>query len=236
MVVQTVVFDLFRTLVDPEAFHPTAYKRTDRMAAVLGVDPNGLAQWWIDTKRERNISRIPTLEDRLQEYFQSTLDQTKSRSLIDQAVYEGDRYHYEALLNPHDVVIRVLTELRERKIKIGVLSNCDEDEMRCFPQSPLVKLVDAISLSIDTGFMKPEPAAFHDVLKKLGSVEPRDAIFVGDGESQELTGAKTLGFGRVIFLRQFVANTGFHSKEKLAEFTKAADRTIDSILDVTSYF
>ena len=34
---QVVVVDLFYMLVDPEAFHPAAYKRIDRMAKTISL-------------------------------------------------------------------------------------------------------------------------------------------------------------------------------------------------------
>jgi putative hydrolase of the HAD superfamily len=232
---RAVVFDLFRTLVDPEGFSPLAFMRTDRMAKALEIEPSRLLQWWMDTRRERNLHRIPTLKERLRQYCEGTLGVFKDDALIDQALHDADRYHDESLLHPHTEVTEILQELRERRVRIGMLSNCDEHEVRLWPQSPLATLVDAAALSIDTGLLKPDPASYLLVLRKLGNIPQSEAIFAGDGESQELIGAKSIGFGRVLFLRQYVAHTGFHSPEQIAEFENEADETIDDIRKVISH-
>ncbi len=232
---KAIIFDLFRTLVDPEGVYPTAYKRTDRMAQVLGIDPQKLAQWWIDTKRERNLTRVPTLKERLEKYLGSIDFPVFDPKLVEVALYEADRYHLQAVLHPHVQVIQVLEELRRKEVKIGVLSNCDEHEIQTWPQSPLVKLVDAVALSVDTGLVKPGLSAYSDVLEKL-KVSANEAMFVGDGENRELAGAKASGFARVVFLRQFVAHSGFHSKESMALFETQADVTLDDLRTVLDYF
>jgi putative hydrolase of the HAD superfamily len=232
---KAIVFDLFRTLVDPESVHPLAYKRTDRMAKVLGIDPLKLHQWWVNpqVRKERNLYRVPTLKDRLLEYCERTLNQPKEPTLVDRALYEADRYHDEAILHPHPEVLERLNSLRKKKIKIGVLSNCDEHEVQYWSRSPIAQLVDAAYFSIDNGCMKPDPALYLSILEKLGTPSPSESIFVGDGESEELRGSKSLGFGLVVFFRQYVANTGFHSADKLAEFEREADKTVDDIRVVT---
>ncbi len=230
---QAVVFDFFRTLVAPERINPSAYKRTDRIVSILQIDSDKFKQWWLETKRERNLQWSPTLKERIGLFCNESLRQPKSESLVERAIYEADRYHYEAVLNPPAEVIEALSSLRIKGVRIGVLSNCDEDEIRYLSRSPIAKLVDAIALSLDMKIMKPDPAAYSYILGKL-EVSPEHSIFVGDGENQELSGAKAVGFARVIFLRQFVKNTGFQLKEKLAEFERIADITIDDIRDVIS--
>jgi FMN phosphatase YigB (HAD superfamily) len=74
-------------------------------------------------------------------------------------------------------------------------------------------MADAVALSIDTKMVKPDPAAYSYVLDRLGGIPPENAIFVGDGENQELEGATAAGFGKVGFLRQYVAKTSFHAPE-----------------------
>jgi len=55
---------------------------------------------------------------------------------------------------------------------------------------------------------------------------------VGDGESRELVGAKSVGFREAVFMRGFVAHTGFQTPESIARFELEADRTVDSIPEV----
>lgn len=59
-------------------------------------------------------------------------------------------------------------------------------------ESPLSRHFHAVSFSCLTGHRKPEPQAYLTAIRGLG-VDARDCIFVGDGSSQELTGAAQLG-------------------------------------------
>jgi putative hydrolase of the HAD superfamily len=229
-----VVFDFFRTLVDPEGANPEAYRRTDRLAKVLEIDTSEVLLWWTTTKRDRNISRSPSMKDRVRKLCES-IGQPRDDEIIERAIFEADRYHDAAILHPHGEVIEALRKLRKRGLKIGILSNTDEHEIRYLPRSPLISLVDSVALSIDAGLMKPDPEFYRYLLAKLGDIPPSQAIYVGDGENDELLGAKSLGFSRVLFMKQFVAHTGFHSKERLAQFEKQADATLEGMTEIQSF-
>jgi putative hydrolase of the HAD superfamily len=205
------------------------------MAQVLEIDPEKLRQWWLNSRIERNLYIDPSLGEKLRIYCKENLGKVFSKETIDRAIYEADKFHDTAILNPHAEVISVLKTLREKRIKIGVLSNCDEHEIRFWPESPLPHLVDAVAFSVEINLMKPDPAAYQYILTKLGDVRPSDAMFVGDGESEEITGAKFVGFGKVLFMKQFVAHTGFHSREKLEEFEREADAKLDNIQELIEH-
>ena len=49
-----------------------------------------------------------------------------------------------------------------------------------------------------TGHRKPEPEAYLHAVEAL-DVEPSECIFIGDGGSQELTGAAALGMRAIRF-------------------------------------
>lgn len=61
-----------------------------------------------------------------------------------------------------------------------------------WPTSPLSTQFDAVSFSCVTGHRKPEPESYLTAIRQLG-VEPEECLYVGDGGSQELTGAADLG-------------------------------------------
>ncbi|HTT45564.1 MAG TPA: HAD family hydrolase [Thermoplasmata archaeon] len=226
-----VVFDLFRTLVCPELVHPLAYRRVERIADALGLEVAPMQRWFAETKVARNRHREPRLAERLRDYCNGVGAFPSARAIED-ALEAGDRFHLEAVRSPTPEVLKTVQVLRERGIRVGVLSNTDEHEIRSWPESPLSRMVDAAGLSVDIGFVKPEPEAYRWILRALGEVAPRDAIFVGDGESQELVGAKNAGFREAVFMRGFVAHSGFQTPENLGRFASEADHTIDSISEV----
>ena len=228
-----VVFDLFHTLVTPEAVNPKAYFRVNRMAEALGLETEEFLRWWVATKGERNRHRSPTVAERIVLHCEE-LGKRVSIRKVEGALYEGDRFHDEAIRDPPAEVLQTLKLLRERGFRIGILSNTDEHESRMWPGSPLARIVHVAHLSIDTGRVKPEPDAYRGILRSLGNVPAASAAYVGDGESHELKAAKEVGFGKVVFMRGYVRGTGFQTLTNLEAFAKQADVTVDAISDLLS--
>ena len=138
--------------------------------------------------------------------------------------------HYQdmAILNPRPEIISALQSLGRRELKIGLLSDCDERDIRRWPDSPLAKYFDATCFSCEIGFTKPDPKAFSTVLERLGT-SPQKAAYVGDGGSMELEGAKQAGFGLVVFMEGFVANNGLWNPDQMETFRRTADTVIRQV-------
>jgi putative hydrolase of the HAD superfamily len=99
-------------------------------------------------------------------------------------------------LAPIEGVLPVLEELRERGLRLGLISNCSSEVGELWDGSRFAGLFDAVVLSADVGLCKPDPRIYGLALERLG-VEPGEAIFVGDGESDELVGAEAVGMTAV---------------------------------------
>ncbi len=128
----SVVFDLFRTLISPEAFNPTAYKRIERMAQSLDLDPVDFERWWGRTKSERNCSRYPSIAERIKDYCEKA-GRPKEIGSIEKALDFAQQYHDQAVLNPQPEVLQTLNSLHDKGMKLAILSNTDEREIRYLP-------------------------------------------------------------------------------------------------------
>ena len=64
-------------------------------------------------------------------------------------------------------------------------------------KSPLNNLFDNIIFSYEVGYVKPQKEIYNIALNKM-DVNPENCIFVGDGGSNELKGAKELGIRTVL--------------------------------------
>jgi putative hydrolase of the HAD superfamily len=93
---------------------------------------------------------------------------------------------------PRPEATEVLRSLRERALRIGVISDCSAELPRYFPALPLAPYVDAAVFSFVTGHRKPEPENYLECSSLLG-VAPADCLYVGDGGSDELAGARAVG-------------------------------------------
>jgi putative hydrolase of the HAD superfamily len=103
-------------------------------------------------------------------------------------------------LVPVDGALEVLDELRQRGLRLGLISNCSSPVADLWGDSRFAEFFDAVVLSADVGLCKPDPAIYRLAAERLG-VEPGEALFVGDGDSGELPGAERVGM-RAVGLRR----------------------------------
>jgi putative hydrolase of the HAD superfamily len=89
-----------------------------------------------------------------------------------------------------DDALPVLAALKERGLKLGLVSNTgrDIDEFLAHHRLP----IDAALSSKTHGKVKPHPTIFRAVLARL-EVEPEEAAMVGDSPEDDLEGARALG-------------------------------------------
>jgi putative hydrolase of the HAD superfamily len=102
-------------------------------------------------------------------------------------------------LRPRTGAPRVLAELRRRRVKTAVLSNCSEEVPAAWPACELSGLFDAETFSSVAGLMKPDPEIYLHTARALG-VSPAECLFVGDGANDELAGAERVGMTSVLFM------------------------------------
>ena len=82
-------------------------------------------------------------------------------------------------------------------VRTGVLTNGPPDIQRLkLSQAGLDALLDAVVISGETGFGKPEDAAFSLILDQLG-VHATDAIMVGDSWERDVRGSLNVGMQAV---------------------------------------
>lgn len=110
-------------------------------------------------------------------------------------------YHaaWEVTVAHDPAAVPVLTALRERGLRTGLLSNTHwprELHERWLADAGLLELLDARVYTSDLGHVKPHPEAFRALLHALG-VEPARAVFVGDRLRDDVSGAQALGMRTV---------------------------------------
>jgi putative hydrolase of the HAD superfamily len=92
-----------------------------------------------------------------------------------------------------------LAELRERGVRLVVVSNWDVSLHERLLQTGLAPLVDGAVASAEIGVAKPDPAIFRHALEIAGGVEPARALHVGDTPGADVEGARAAGI-RPVFL------------------------------------
>jgi HAD superfamily hydrolase (TIGR01549 family) len=92
-------------------------------------------------------------------------------------------------------VIPTLTELRERGFRLASVTNrgySGPDFWAEVEHFGLDKLLEAVVVSADVGYLKPHPRIFEVALERL-EVEAEECMMVGDNLRADVEGPKTLG-------------------------------------------
>ena len=213
--IQAVCFDMFDTLAD--AHRQLEHTESD----ILGITPGewGTAMWEEALCRDRGLGLVKTVGemiDRACENLPFPVSQEK-RKAVEAARRERLRL---AVTEIDDQIADTIRQLKETGLKIGLISNADVCDRLCWDQSPVFPFFDDSIFSCDAGMLKPDPEIYLLSLSHLG-VNPPDALFVGDGGSRELEGAKTVGM-RTVCTEYLVRHPAGERKAIL----KSADYTI----------
>jgi putative hydrolase of the HAD superfamily len=119
----------------------------------------------------------------------------------DEAALLAYRTFWEPATLTHPDVVPVLGALRERGLRIGLLSSTawprdwHEDVLR---RDGAFELFDACVWSSDLEWTKPHPEAFRAAMSAVGVDDPADCVFVGDRPFDDISGAKAVGMRAVL--------------------------------------
>jgi putative hydrolase of the HAD superfamily len=216
---KAIIFDLFYTLTALDS----AGAARPNTPEILGVPRDLWTQQLIATANDRFAGKFRDpveITRRLAHAIDPNVPETKIREAT---AYRLERFR-RALVNIPEVSGRAIKTLRSRGMKIGLISNADVVEMAGWADSPIAGLFDSVVFSCEVGCVKPERRIYDLSMRELRA-GPDECLFVGDGGSQELRGAREAGLATVMI-------TGHISQmipEKIAERRQHADFVIDSL-------
>lgn len=189
--IRAIIFDLYGTLIHEPDFEECFVA----LAATSGVD---LADYRVarqQTVPDATTGRLATAEARARAIL-AHLGRPVGDGLVERLA-EIERATRWSGVRLYPTTLPTLRALRERGYRLGLVSDCTAVMGRPIPeQFGLLPLLDAVALSYEVGHAKPSPAIFHAATDALG-VEPASCLFVGDGGSDELNGARALGMTTV---------------------------------------
>jgi putative hydrolase of the HAD superfamily len=96
-------------------------------------------------------------------------------------------------------VLALLDALRERGLKVGLVSNLfDPPQLmrELFSEIGLLERLDALAVSAEVGKRKPSPQIFEAALAQAG-VTAAEAVMVGDRLREDIGGAQAVGMSAV---------------------------------------
>lgn len=191
---EAAIFDLFGTLV-PSFFSRSYAENLRDMASILSVPYGEFERAWTDTYEQRAIGEFPTIAENLR-HILAELGLSVDEEKIEEAVRKRDVFIRQALV-PRPEAVEVLTEIRARGLKTGLISDCSPEVPLLWGETMLAPLFDAAVFSPQARTRKPDPRIYLLVCDKL-AVAPDRCIYTGDGGNNELSGASQVGMSAVL--------------------------------------
>lgn len=221
---RAVIFDLFETLIT-EWGHEKYTKR--KMCSDLGVDKDRFDVFWEEKEEERYLGKIDFEGSILyagrklgREISPDTLAYVLNRRMTTKAAC----FEY---IDPE--VFRLLEELRTIGLRTAIVSNCSSEEVTVIRESELFRFFDEVVLSYEVHKKKPDRGIYEEAARRLG-VELKDCLFVGDGGSNELQGARDAGMKAV--QAKWYTNRLPQKRENIGSFSVAEEPS--EVIDLLS--
>ena len=188
---KAVIFDLFETLVT-EWGHKKYTK--NELCSDLGIARSEFDLYWDEREEERYTGAL-TFEESI-EYVCERCGKCADKSVIHNII--DKRVKTKSVCFDHIIpeVFEMLSYLKSNGLKTAIISNCSSEEVTVLKDSALYTSFDEVILSYEVNKKKPDPCIYIEAAQRLG-LEPADCIFVGDGGSNELIGAKNVGMTAV---------------------------------------
>ncbi len=193
--VAAVIFDWGGTLTPWKAIDGRSWWRiAARLVSATQVDAVASALTAADEvawQRARLEHRSATLE----EVF------TAAGLAATPAAYQAFDDEWEHATHLDEDAPGLLAALRERDIRVGVLSNTTWPRRRheeIFVRDGVADLIDGAVYTSEIPWTKPHPEAFRAAMRAVSVDEPGRCVFVGDRPFDDIYGAKQAGMRAVL--------------------------------------
>jgi putative hydrolase of the HAD superfamily len=226
---EAVIFDLFGTLVDIY-YQPDYYSVLREMMSILKAPHDDFMKLWRDTGDRRSTGVFTTLEENLT-YICRELNVPATPSQINLA--KQIRLHYVSLaLTPRLGTIEVLSRLKSEGYKTGLVSNCSREPPVIWPYTSFAPFFDVTVFSSVAGIQKPDPRIYLIATEKLG-IKPENCLYIGDGDSHELTGAAAVGMHPVLIRAvDEDSTTAFRIESNIDDYACPVISSLREVLDL----
>ncbi len=223
--IEAIFFDLFFTLITPK------YHLPQNENDILGLS---LKEWELYAENEmiykrRAMGHVNSPEEIINEIVDSiplTICEVQKKKLL---ALRKERMK-NALINVKFEIVETIQKLHDNGIKICLISNADIIDAMYWTESPLYNLFNDAIFSYKVKCMKPNSDIYDIAIKRM-NVKPEKSIFVGDGGSDELLGAKRVGMTTV-----FTEYLDIKEPNKRKNIMKVSDYHIMRFAELTSLF
>ena len=189
----TWLFDLFFTLVTTES-HVYEHEMN-----FLGITPEEWERCVTDSGAF--VGRVTEPLDIVREFVRLSGKQVE-RDVLEAMCERRIARVRDIVTQVRPEILETLRALKRRGDRLCLVSNADAIDAMHWADSPLAPLFDEAVFSCQVHMEKPDPGIYLLASRRMGAA-PGDCVFVGDGGSDELMGAKRVGM-RTVQARHFV--------------------------------
>lgn len=191
--VRAVLIDLYDTLV---------WSRWPRLRDLIeqrtGLDEGELVRAFVRTRPARSVGSFTSAEGDMTAVLNEAGiadDPTLVAELVElERAFLVDGVHL------YEDSLPVMRALRERQIRVAVVSNCSHSTRPIVDRLGLEDEADAVVLSYEVGVAKPEAGIYLTALERL-RVAPDEAVFVDD-QAAYCDGATVVGMSAYLIQRE----------------------------------
>lgn len=190
---RAVLFDLFGTLV-PNLPIDRWESAAEQMAHHLDLDPVRFSTSWSGFFRQRMVGEIRDGESQFEEVL-AALQHTPPPGGTLEAAAVHKRLLRSAII-PRAGVTELLDALQARGLELALVTDCSTLAPEILDETPLGRYFTVRSCSALLGVRKPHPKMYQHALDQL-RLDGDHCLYIGDGNSEELLGAKEHGMTTV---------------------------------------
>jgi putative hydrolase of the HAD superfamily len=185
--VKAILFDLFETLITESGTRPPG---VSSLAPALGCEREAFRRHWKALRPAVTMGRLSFRQalGRITAALGNPADHLTLQRLSEQRV----RIKAEPFERLEPQVVAMIDELRNRGLRLGVVSNCCAEDIAAWPKSPLASRFDCTAFSFELGLAKPDPEIYMEATCRL-KIDGSETWFIGDGGDGELAGAEQAG-------------------------------------------
>ena len=191
--IKLIIFDLWHTLAQREAYPLGATRELEKAFNINRPHEEVV-------KIFEKVIQTKIWETEFDAYMELLRELKINPSKVNIMKAIAIRGKAETHIALYDFTIPLLTQLREKNIKIGLLTNSSVFIRQIVEQdTPLMDYVDHPIFSYQLGTIKPDPVLFLEIQRLSEVSNPKEIIMIGDNVYDDIYPAQKLGINTIHF-------------------------------------
>ncbi|MFA5745482.1 MAG: HAD family hydrolase [archaeon] len=191
--IKLIIFDLWYTLAQREAYHLSATRELEKEFNINRPHEEVV-------KIFEQIIQTKIWETEFDAYWELLKELKINPSKVNIMKAIAIRGKAETHIALYDFTVPLLTQLREKGIKIGLLTNSSVFIREIVEKdTPLMQYIDYPIFSYEIGTIKPDPVLFLEMQRQSEVADSKEIIMIGDNMFDDIYPAQKLGINTIHF-------------------------------------